>query len=63
MTITLGYWLLPLLVTVASGVWAFWPEPPSYGDYNFGGALVSLAKLGLGVIASLLAWLLYFIIV
>lgn len=62
MTIVLGWWALPALLTVAAATWALWPEAPSYGDYNFGGVFMDLMKLCAAVIAVLVAWLVYFIV-
>lgn len=59
--LALGWWVLPALITAAAGLWALWPEAPSYGDYNFGGVFMSLLKLCAAVIATLVAWLVYFI--
>jgi hypothetical protein len=61
-TITLGWWALPTLVTLA--VWAYailWPIPNARGDYNFGAAFTFLARLVLAVVVTKGAWLVYFI--
>lgn len=55
MTITIGWWILPLLVTVASFSWAAWVGSNSSGDYDFSGAYAGIASL----IPTLAAWLIW----
>jgi len=62
MTITLGYWLIPLIITILSFIPLIRWEPAT-GDYAaFGNALGVLWYGGGGLVVSLFAWLVYFII-
>lgn len=62
MTITLGLWAVPTIITVA--LWAaviLWPIENSGGYYNFGPALDAVLHLAVGVFGTLVVWLVYFI--
>ncbi len=58
MTIELGWWLAPLVITLAAFGWAtFMSRPsssPSYGD-----AVVGMFFFGAASIVSLIAWLVW----
>lgn len=61
MTISFGWWLLPAAVTVASYLWAWLTtrgSRPSFGD-----AVVALIYYGAATIASLIAWLIWAVLV
>ena len=61
MTITLtgGWWMVPLLVTVVAFGLASVSAGRlrSGGDYDFATPLIALSFLGMALIASLVAWL------
>lgn len=55
--------MIPVLLTAAViGAVMLWPLPPSRGDYSFGSAFSALLHVGVGVIAILTVWLIYFAI-
>lgn len=56
MAITLGWWMLPAVLTVAAWV-PFFRYRPAF-DYDFGGLFVACGSF----IATLIVWLVYFII-
>lgn len=57
MTITIGYWGIPALLTVAAFLWAHAVTPtPSSG---YGADLTGLVTFGAALIFSLLAWLVW----
>lgn len=56
MAITLGWWMLPAALTVAAWV-PFFRYRPAF-DYDFGGLFVACGSF----IATLIVWLVYFII-
>lgn len=61
-TIHLGWWVLPALITVAAYAIAVWRIPaaqPSSYLPDFGPAIVGFITLSLASIASLLAWLVW----
>jgi hypothetical protein len=58
MAITIGLWVLPLITTLVAIVW-FYIRSFNSGYMDFG----VLFDLPIAVIISLLAWLIYFIIV
>lgn len=66
MTFTLPIWCLPLGITIV--IWlgfivvGFWPRPYR-GSYDFTGALLGILYLFLAVVATLITWLIYFILV
>lgn len=59
MTITLDWWLAPLLVTVASYVLAFSFAPPQRSEWDYSNAIVTVVYLAGATIASLIAWLVW----
>ena len=61
-SITLGWWLVPVIVTVGALVaYAWWEsEQTPAGDYGrIGAAVASLLVFCGAIIASLVAWLIY----
>lgn len=61
MTVTLGWWLLPTIVTVVAWALALlWPIAPSRGDYSFGPAIDAAAHVLGAVMTTLTVWLIYF---
>lgn len=61
-SITLGWWLLPVIVTLgAFGAYAWWQadQKPSGGYGRIGDALGSLIMFGGVLIVSLVAWLIW----
>lgn len=60
MTITVGIWIVPAMVTIIAFVVASYSTPESQGDYGgIGAAFVGLVYLAGAAIVSLLAWLLW----
>ena len=57
-TVTLGWWLLPLIVTLALFVWAWAATPPARHD-DWGVDIAPLFTFGFALVLSLVAWLLY----
>lgn len=55
MSITLGYWIIPSVVTVTQVVWLL-GNSSRHGDYDF----TPLLTLGISIIVILAAWLAYF---
>jgi hypothetical protein len=63
MTITPGFWLIPLVITILSLI-PLVQFKPATGDYAaFGNAVGVMIYGGFWLITSLVAWLIYFIIV
>ena len=65
MTIEIGYWVIPLVITFVSFVVASMcaKEPSSHGYFpDFGAALLNIIRLAIALIVSLVAWLLWAII-
>lgn len=59
MTVTFGWWALPLLITTASVGWSIAiPGEPSHGDYSFPDPMPAIGFVG-AVIVSLVAWLIW----
>ena len=61
-SITLGWWLVPAIVTVcAFGAFALWEaDQKPAGDYGrIGAAMVALIMFGGAVVVALVAWLIY----
>jgi hypothetical protein len=60
--LTLGSWIVPLLVTIAAAAWAVWVtkdnEPGAYGA----GAILDLFAWAGALILSLIAWLIWAIV-
>lgn len=64
MTIYFPFWTIPLVLTaIIFGVLALQPAYKKSSAYDFGGPIVALMQVGAAVIATLLAWLVYFVIV
>lgn len=62
MTISIDWWALPLIITFLSFIPLLRFEP-SRGDYAaFGNAVGVLWYGGIGLVVSLFAWLVYFIV-
>jgi len=65
MTITIGWWLLPLLVTVASFAWAI-PmrkhERPTGGMFDGLGYVLGAIRTLVALVVSLAAWLFWSLI-
>ncbi len=62
-TASLLLWGIPMLVTIA--VWVHVnakPIPPSRGDYDFSGPFVFFARMIFCVVATLLIWLVTFVV-
>lgn len=61
MTITLGWWLVPALMTIAAVVWAVRQSPPgpSHGYAALGDAAICFFFLSVALIVSLAAWLVW----
>ena len=59
--LTLGGWLLPALVTVASFAWALIASANDrpHGDYDFSGPLFAVGRLAAALILTLAAWLIW----
>lgn len=64
MTFTLPWWSMPLICTIVFFAIA-WAKCDSkrQGDYDFFTPLWDIGKFTIALIASLVAWLIYFIIV
>jgi hypothetical protein len=60
MTITVGIWILPLIVTIIAFLVAYYSTPESHGDYGgIGAGFVGVIYLAGAAVVSLLAWLLW----
>lgn len=61
MTITLGWWLVPLLASAALFKWALIPRESDRrsGDYDFTFWLPAAFRLVAAIIGSLVAWLIW----
>ena len=57
MTIQLGWWLLPLIITICSFIIASWYEVPRGGYINID--LEGLFRYAAATIISLVVWLIY----
>lgn len=58
-SITLGWWALPLAITLVSLSWAvFTPAKPMRGDYSFPDPMPAIRFAG-ALILSLAAWLIW----
>lgn len=53
MTITVGWWAVPALITMGTFVYALWPVRPT----GYGADIVGAVSLMAAVIVSLVAWL------
>lgn len=62
MTITIGLWIIPAALTIALWVAvSLRPVENQGGDYSVGPALDSMLSLVMGVVGTLVIWLVYFI--
>lgn len=61
MTVTIGWWAIPLLITLALFGWARFPRPDEdrSGDYDFAFWLPAAARYAAAIVGSLLAWLIW----
>lgn len=61
MTITIGWWAIPFLVTLALLAWANWPRPDEdrSGDFDFAFWLPAAFRLAVAIVGSLIAWLIW----
>lgn len=61
MSITIGWWGIPLAITIISFVWAELKvrNEPRGGGYDFGRGITALMSGGAAVVVSLVAWLIY----
>lgn len=59
MTITLGWWTLPLAVSLVPWAWACWPRPRSYGYGAIGDGLAGALRGCAAIIITLAAWLVW----
>ncbi len=57
MTVHIGSWIYPLVITLICAVWAFWPGAAPKGYGNIGDGVVAAFFLLLATIFSLAAWL------
>mgnify|MGYP006981847659 CR=1 FL=1 len=55
MSVTIGWWAIPTLITIASFVWAFWPQRTT----GFGADIVGAFQFLASIIVSLAAWLVW----
>jgi hypothetical protein len=55
MTITIGWWAIPLLATIASLIWTLWPRETPVDDDE----LSNVPIIGILVMACWLAWSLF----
>lgn len=55
MSITIGWWAIPALITLAALIWAFWPQD----RHSFGSAVVGAIQLMAACIVSLISWLVW----
>jgi len=63
MTITVGIWVVPLMVTIISLSMAVYSVPEGRGDYgNIGAGLVGVIYLAGAAIVSLIAWLIWAVV-
>jgi lipopolysaccharide export LptBFGC system permease protein LptF len=58
MTLTIGWWVVPLLFTLIAFAFSFWYSR-EYGGGLFG-AIVYLGNLMMAAILSLIGWVIYF---
>jgi len=59
----MGFWTIPLFLTFV--IWfaaGFLDKGDTGGGYPFGTAFITLAHLTLALIATLVVWLIYFIV-
>jgi hypothetical protein len=58
-TLTLGWWVLPLAVTIGAFAWASWGSRESGSGGGYGVDPTPVLVLGLVLIVSLVAWLIW----
>lgn len=59
MTIELGYWLVPLVITILSFIPLWWSGPARGDDGFFGFSFETVFFCGFGLYVSLVAWCVY----
>ncbi|MBG7616518.1 hypothetical protein IWC96_14665 [Brevundimonas sp. BAL450] len=63
MTFSLPFWSIPLAMTVVFWTAAIcWPLPPGGGSYDFGTPIRAALHLTLALIATLVVWLVFFMV-
>lgn len=55
MTITIGWWAIPAIITIATIIFAFWPQRPT----GYGGDIAGAFQMMASIIVSLVAWLVW----
>lgn len=62
MTISFPFWLIPVVVTfVLWGALLLRPLPPRGGDYSFTQEFAAVVRFAIGIFATLLIWLAWFV--
>lgn len=57
---TIGWWVVPTLITVAALTWAVWRrEPSSYGGFGDFGELVNMFWFLIALVPILASWLIW----
>lgn len=61
MTVTIGWWAIPLLATLVLFGWATWrrSDEDRHGDYDFAFWVPAAARLAAAIVGSLVAWLIW----
>lgn len=60
----LPFWAIPVFAMGVIWGWAFlMPMPPGRGDFDFTQALSIFFRLAVCVVATLIVWLIYFMII
>lgn len=59
MTLVIGWWGVPLLITIVTMVWVMWPSGNQFSNSGYGIDVTPLLKLGAAVIVSLVSWLIW----
>lgn len=60
----LGWWLLPLIASLPGWLWVFLtPAPPPSTGYFYIPDLMPLVRGTAALVLTLIAWLLYFIVI
>jgi hypothetical protein len=66
MTLVIGYWVIPLLVTIAAFLIAGWLVKGITDDGSMGAAIVgpfmAVIFVNLALVASLISWLIYAVV-
>lgn len=64
MQLLVPLWVIPAVLTIVVWLFAFlWPIKSSGGAYDFTGSILAVWHMLLGLIATLVIWLVFFIIV